>query len=43
MSMGRGATRAPRSTCSSRPSIPGRTWEPHMFQGILWDSAQEEK
>ena len=40
---GRGETSAPRSTCSSRPSMPGRTCEPHMFHGILCDSAHDEK
>ena len=42
-SMGRGATSAPRSSCSRWPSMPNKICEPHMFQGILWLSAHEEK
>ena len=42
-SIGRGATSAPRSSCSRRPSIPNRICEPHMFHGIRWLSAHEEK
>ena len=42
-SSGRGAYRAARSTCSSDPSIPGSTCEPHMFQGTVWAACQDEK
>ena len=40
---GRGAISAPRSSCSSRPNWPKATWDPHMFHGILWHSAQDEE